>query len=68
MIKNISNFDLIVYIGYLSAVPYNLIKVPDKLLKENRVFSGKILDETKIDENIFNKDLWNVNSSNFDWY
>jgi len=68
LIKNISNFDLIIYIGYLSAVPYNLIKVPDKLLKENRIFSGKILDETKIDKNIFNKDLWNVNSSNFDWH
>ena len=31
------------------------------------IFSGKILDETKINESIFNYKLWNINSSNFDY-
>ena len=31
------------------------------------LITGKILDETKINESIFNYKLWNINSSNFDY-
>jgi len=48
-------------------LPYNLIKIPDKFIKENNVFSGKILDEKKINETVFDYKLWNINSSNFDY-
>lgn len=59
--------DLIVYIGKLRPVPYNLIKIPDKFIKEHNIFSGKILDETKVDKSVFDYKLWNINSSNFDY-
>ena len=62
-----NNTDLIIYIGKLKLSPYNLIKIPDKFIKENNIFSGKILDEKKVDESVFDFNLWNVNSSNFDY-
>lgn len=65
--KKNNDIDLIIYIGKLNKPPYNLIKIPDKFIKENNIFSGKILDETKIDESIFNCNNWNINSSNFDY-
>ena len=39
----------------------------DKFIKENNIFSGKVLDEKKVDESVFDFNLWNVNSSNFDY-
>ena len=65
--KGNNDVDLIVYIGKLNSTPYNLIKVPDKFINENSIFSGKILDETKINNSVFKHDHWNVNSSNFDY-
>ncbi len=59
--------DLIIYIGDLKSIPYNLIKIPDRFIKENNIFSGKILNKELIDEKIFSKNNWNVNSSNFDY-
>ena len=59
--------DLIIYIGYLQTIPYNLIKIPDRFIKENNIFSGKILDKEKINEKVFDYKIWNINSSNFDY-
>lgn len=68
LLRKVANdVDLIIYIGKLQTVPYNLIKIPDKFIKEHNIFSGKILDKTKINESIFNYKLWNINSSNFDY-
>lgn len=61
------NIDLIIYFGKLKSLPYNLIKIPDKFIKEKTIFYGKILDETKINEMVFDYKLWNINSSNFDY-
>ncbi len=59
--------DLIIYIGDLVSIPYNLIKIPDRFIDENSIFSGKILNKELIDEKIFNNKNWNINSSNFDY-
>lgn len=59
--------DLIIYIGKLKFLPNNLIKIPDKFIEEHNLFSGKILDENKVNNLIFNDELWNINSSNFDY-
>jgi len=61
------NVDLIIYIGKLKLLPNNLIKIPDKFINENNIFSGKILDEKKVNESVFDFNLWNINSSNFDY-
>ena len=53
--------------GKSQSIPYNLIKIPDRFIKENNIFSGKILNKELIDEKIFSKNNWNVNSSNFDY-
>ena len=60
------DIDLIVYIGNLNKVPNNLFKVPDNFLKERSIFSGRILDTTKVQEAAFEISNWNINSSNFD--
>ncbi len=59
--------DLIIYIGDLKSTPCNLIRIPDRFIKENNIFSGKILNKELIDEKIYNNKNWNVNSSNFDY-
>ena len=59
--------DLIIYIGKLLPIPYNLIKIPDKFIKEHNKFSGKVLDNTKINDLVFDSRFWNINSSNFDY-
>ena len=60
------DIDLIVYIGNLDKIPNNLFKVPDNLLKEQSIFSGKILDKTQVQETVFKISNWNINLSNFD--
>ena len=61
-----SKIDLIVYIGCLNSSPKNLFKIPDFLLKNQRIFSGKILDSSEMNDQVYNESLWNINSSNFD--
>ena len=58
--------DLIVYIGQLTKVPKNLIKIPNFFLNKQRNVSGKILDSTQIQEKVYNISNWNINLSNFD--
>ena len=61
-----SNTDLLIYIGDLKTTPKNLIKIPSFLLKQQRMISGKILDNSQINEKIFDISNWNINLSNFD--
>ncbi len=65
--KEGKDIDLIIYIGKLKSLPHNLLKIPDKFIKENNIVSGKILDESKINSSVFNYENWNLNSSNFDY-
>jgi len=58
--------DLIVYIGNLDKIPNNLYKVPDNFLKRQSIFSGKILDKSRVQDEVFRMSNWNINLSNFD--
>ena len=52
--------DLIVYIGNLDKIPNNLYKVPDNFLKRQSIFSGKILDKSLVQEEVFRMSIWNI--------
>ena len=65
--KKYTDIDLIIYIGKISSLPYNLIKITGNFIQENNIVSGKILDESKIDSSVFDCNNWNINSSNFDY-
>lgn len=64
--KEKNNIDLIMYVGHLDFSVSNLFRVPEKYQPKNVHMSGKILDDTMIDERIFDIDNWNVNLSNYD--
>lgn len=64
--KEKKNIDLIIYVGRLNFKVKNLFKIPEKYQPKNVHMSGKILDDTMIDERIFDIDNWNVNLSNYD--
>lgn len=64
--KEKNNIDLIMYVGNLDFNAKNLFIVPEKYQPKNVHMSGKILDDTMIDERIFDIDNWNVNLSNYD--
>mgnify|MGYP001212314137 CR=1 FL=1 len=67
LLKLIRDVDLIIYVGNLKKIPNNLIKIPKIFFKNRQVnVSGKILDNKKIKETIFNISNWNINLSNFD--
>lgn len=61
-----ANIDLIMYVGSLSVAPKNLLKVPKKYQPKNVYMSGKILDESVVDQRIYDLNNWNVNLSNYD--
>ena len=44
----------------------NLWKIPNFFLKSKTIVSGKILENTVIDKNIFDSRNWNLNLSNFE--
>lgn len=64
--KEKNNIDLIIYVGHLNFKVKNMFKVPEKYQPKNVHMSGKILDDTIIDERIFDINNWNVNLSNYD--
>lgn len=64
--KEKNNIDLIMYVGHLDFNVKNLFKVPKKYQPKNVYMSGKILDDTLVDERIFGIKNWNVNLSNYD--
>lgn len=63
--KHYNDIDAILYVGLLDFTPVNMLKVPQKFQPKNVYMSGLVLDET-LDFEVFNKDNWNVNLSNFD--
>jgi len=64
--KEQDNIDVILYIGQLDFNLKNLIEVPSKYEPKIVHMSGKILDETKVDDKVYNINNWNVNLSNYD--
>ncbi len=64
--KEKNNIDLIMYVGNLDFSVKNLFKVPEKYRPKNVYMSGKILDDTLVDERVFDLKNWNVNLSNYD--
>lgn len=58
--------DVILFVGKLDFKPFTLFRVPKKFIPKTVYMSGKILDNEKIKEDIFNISNWNVNLSNFD--
>ncbi len=64
--KEKNNIDLIIYVGNLDFSVKNLFKVPEKYRPKNVYMSGKILDDTVIDERVFDIENWNANLSNYD--
>ncbi len=66
ILENEKNIDIILYVGKLDFKPFSLFKVPKKYIPKTVYMSGKILDRSKIKEDIFDINNWNVNLSNFD--
>jgi hypothetical protein len=67
VLKSNQNIDLVAYFGYLPFKPQNLFKIPDIYKPKDTFMSGRILDNDKIDQKIFDIKNWRVNLSNFDW-
>tara|TARA_B100001175_G_C19472924_1_gene622728 strand:+ start:640 stop:1605 length:966 start_codon:yes stop_codon:yes gene_type:complete len=64
--KEIDNIDCIVFASNYNPQINSMVKLPLKMIKNPLFLCGKILDNTKIDKNIFNIDNWLVNLSNND--
>lgn len=64
--KNFKDIELIAYVNNGNEKSSNLWKVPNFFLKNKTIVSGKILDNTIIDKNIFDSRNWNLNLSNFE--
>ena len=60
------NIDVILYVGKLDFKVKNLIKVPSKYEPKTVHMSGKILDDSVVDNRVFDIKNWNVNLSNYD--
>lgn len=66
IIKNEQIADAILFVGKINFSPMGLFKIPKRFEPKKVYMAGKILDNTKIDNRIFNIENWNVNLSNFD--
>lgn len=66
IIKNELKIDAILFVGKIDFIPMGLFKVPKKFEPKTVYMAGKILDNTKVDERVFDMQHWNVNLSNFD--
>ena len=64
--KNFDDIELIAYVHNGTEKSLNLLKVPNFFLKNKTIVSGKILENTIIDKNIFDSRNWNLNLSNFE--
>jgi len=60
------NLDFIIFIKNGKEKSLNLFKFPKFLLKNKTIVSGKILNNSIIQDNIFEDKNWNFNLSNFD--
>jgi hypothetical protein len=60
-------FEIALYIGNLNFSPLSMIKLPKKLEPKTFHFTGKILDTSLIDSDVFSTlKYWDVNLSNYD--
>ncbi len=64
--KNYKNLDFLIFIKNGKEKSFNLFKIPNLLLKNKIIVSGKILDSSIIKNNIFEDKNWSFNLSNFD--
>ena len=65
--KHHSEFDILLYVGYLPFGRTGLVRIPRKLEPKNFYFAAKIFDDSKFDKStIFNISNWDVNLSNTD--
>jgi len=58
--------DVIMYVGKLTFRPKNLLQIPEKMEPKAIRMAGLILDETAVDDRVFNFDNWAVNLADFD--
>lgn len=65
-LKENNNLDIILYAGCLDFKTYNLFKVPEKYEPIKIMFVGKILNDDKVDNRVFNLSNWRINLSDFD--
>lgn len=67
IIKNHNKeFDLLLYPGWLNISNTSMFRLPRKLEPKNFNFTGKILDKTVIDKDIWDIRNWDTNLSNYD--
>lgn len=64
--KNAGHVDAIIYVGKLSFLVRNLIRVPQKYAPKPIRMSGLILDRSIVDERVFDMSNWQVGLANFD--
>ena len=64
--KNEPDIDAIIYVGKLPFKPRNLIKVPQRYAPKQIKMAGLVLDNSKIDDRVFDIASWNVGLANFD--
>ena len=67
LINNYSNkIDGILYLGNLDIITLNMIKIPRKYEPKNVYVSGLILNDSVVDERVWDIKNWNLNLSNMD--
>ena len=64
--KNFKDVELIIFTKNGNEKSLNLFKLPNFLIKNKTIISGKILENSVISEDIFKCDNWNFNLSAFD--
>ena len=64
--NNFNEIELIIYVTNINIKCSNLFCIPAFFLEDKIIVSGKILDNSIIDDNIFKNKNWNLNLSNFD--
>ena len=64
--NNFNEIELIIYLTNINIKCSNLFCIPTFFLENKVIVSGKILDNSIIDDNIFKNKNWNLNLSNFD--
>ena len=66
-IRSSKLFEIALYIGNLNFLPLSMIKLPKKLEPKTFHFTGKILDKSLINSDVFSTlKYWDVNLSNYD--
>ncbi len=64
--KNLPNADAIIYVGNLNFRPRNMIKVPQRYSPKLVRMSGLVINDSEVDERVFDISNWQVSLANFD--